>query len=316
MGRAATTTAVRQKTALADAISGVMGALVALWAFYPMDVIKTNMQASTTTPAASLVRGLPAKTLHTAASSFCYFYIDSYIVSWWTITQTHTHNRQISTISKLLLSAVAAMLNTSITLPLDVIASRHQTSALTLECKDVREQDEARDVDSSMNEQGKKENQLRDLTIQGDSIDKGSLWKGLWPSLLLCINPSIHYTVFDVLKSRRLKYTNKALSMREAFAIGLLSKFLATIATYPLIRAKVMLMVTSKNTTSLFTCIKEEYQRNGLVALYKGCNLQLLHTVLKSALMMMVREWINKTTHRMLVPSSSLSPATGKQIES
>ena len=155
-----------------------------------------------------------------------------------------------------------------------------------------------------------------------------SLWKGLVPALLLCSNPAIHYTVFDVLKTNLLIHgrnsqAKRKLSMSQAFVLGLMAKFVATIVTYPLIRAKVMLMV-SKNPSSeaaiqedasstaskhairegnsLLACLIQSYQRDGIVnGLYKGCSWQLIHTVLKSALMMMVRERITDTTHRIIV---------------
>jgi Mitochondrial carrier protein len=145
-----------------------------------------------------------------------------------------------------------------------------------------------------------------------------ALWKGLSPSLLLCSNPSIHYTVFDMAKSHLLQSRTKnssssslSLSMMEAFLLGLLAKFCATMATYPLIRAKVMLMVTSRKNTSLLETLQECYQRDGFVnGWFKGCSLQLAHTVLKSALLMMVKEVIAKTTHRMLVSPTPQRPPT------
>ena len=215
-----------------------------------------------------------------------------------------------------------------------------------------------------------------------------SLWSGLFPATLLCTNPAIQYTMFDTLKNALLQHklcrdtaarssnqssptsnksnTNK-LSMWEAFVFGLSSKFVATIITYPLIRCKVMLMVSSpdafeveddddaKYTTA--TSLEEEsrqhrcndgqngqdhhkieqqeqqkqqkqtnrtsstasitradgrstkypkslplllihiFRRNGVRGIYKGCSLQLLHTVLKSALLLMVREKITSISY-------------------
>ena len=212
-----------------------------------------------------------------------------------------------------------------------------------------------------------------------------SLWSGLFPATLLCTNPAIQYTMFDTLKNALLQHklcrdtaarssnnqssstsnksnTNK-LSMWEAFVFGLLSKFMATIITYPLIRCKVMLMVSSPdafdvdddakctNTTSLeeesrrHSCnngqngqanhhkIEQQkqqkhtkrasstasitrtdgrstkypkslplllihiFRRDGVRGIYKGCSLQLLHTVLKSALLLMVREKITSISY-------------------
>mmetsp|Transcript_18465 Transcript_18465/g.25414 ORF Transcript_18465/g.25414 Transcript_18465/m.25414 type:complete len:482 (-) Transcript_18465:110-1555(-) len=181
-----------------------------------------------------------------------------------------------------------------------------------------------------------------------------SLWSGLYPSLLLCSNPSIHHTVFDALKAyiidnaqAKSKQDSSALSMWEAFLVGLVAKFAATIATYPLIRAKVVLMVSSSTNNNSSSPIsykkkqqmeeqgnenetKEDIQpkdadkklsfpteqpaqltmtavlrqfirQDGIKGLYRGCRLQLLHTMLKSALLMMVRERIQKTTRNMIV---------------
>lgn len=85
----------------------------------------------------------------------------------------------------------------------------------------------------------------------------------------------------------------------DAFLLGLFAKFVATIATYPVIRAKVMLMVTSEKSMVAVLC--RSYKEHGVRGLYKGCNWQLIHTVLKSALMMMVRENITAGTQRVIV---------------
>jgi hypothetical protein len=164
------------------------------------------------------------------------------------------------------------------------------------------------------------------------------LWKGLSPALLLCSNPSIHYTIFDMLKAKTLAYKKlrnhrgiqrHQLSVSEAFVLGLLSKFVATIVTYPLIRAKVLMMVGGdvpapstdttntavSNTTSassatvssptLWSVLKQSYIRDGgIPGLYKGCDWQLMHTLLKSALMMAIREEITGSTRALFGVSS------------
>ena len=167
-----------------------------------------------------------------------------------------------------------------------------------------------------------------DLLRQGWEYPWKTLWKGIVPSLLLCSNPAINYTVFDVVKSRvlflrqrktaashdpELSDNRHLLTLMEAFLIGLCSKFLSTIITYPLIRAKVKLMVhagdndSDESSTTLWAWLCREFQQHGVVGLYKGCNWQLLHTLLKSALLMMLRERIEGTTRRWLVSSSDES---------
>lgn len=154
------------------------------------------------------------------------------------------------------------------------------------------------------------------MTKREDQYKFTDLWRGIRPSLLLCSNPSIHFTVFDSIKDMLLRIkvkrgveNSKGLNMGEAFVIGLVAKFAATIATYPLIRAKVMLMVANKGNSSghckddntMIGIFSSMFVKGGVVELYKGCSLQLVHTLLKSALLMMVRERITITTRRLIL---------------
>lgn len=157
--------------ALADAISGVVGTLVSLWCFYPIERIKTNLQAgkrlssltgsssttgtqTATTPQndsdriqrklkflldliRQSFRGCLTKSMHATSSSFCYFYFYSWILSYY----NHKRKRRLQSGSshsghsasklpplrpstRLVLSAIAAMMNTFVTLPLDVLSSK------------------------------------------------------------------------------------------------------------------------------------------------------------------------------------------------
>lgn len=289
----------RRREALADAVAGAIASLVSLWTFYPIDVYKTNIQANRGGDKEGNYRGLGVKTLHAASSSFCYFYLYSWILSW------NRQERPPSTLRRLFLSAIAAMMNTCITLPLDVFSTELQTQQNAEEKMDEvwKEVDETF-YDTTQDEK-KDETTCSERTLAYPTkSDYTKLWKGLGPSLLLCSNPSIHYTAFDLIKSKLMDRTphDKHLTMVEAFAVGLLAKFIATMATYPLIRVKIMLMVTSgAKQKSMWDCLGEEYKRYGLMGWYRGCHLQLIHTMLKSALLMMVREHITETTHRVLV---------------
>ncbi len=313
----------RRQRALADALAGVIASLVSLWSLYPIETLKTNIQANRKNAAAPglLYRGITCKTLHTASSSFCYFYIYSWISS--------RFNNGSTTMRRLVLSAVAAMLNTCLTLPLDVLSAKQQTgfktkmdqtwneaSRETSTCLDesdenVLHEDEKKD-DSALSEAPSKSQESRH-SLKSDASSTHTeneslthLWKGLYPSLLLCSNPSIHFTVFDSIKSKVLKDSNHTnLTMPQAFVVGLVAKFVATIATYPLIRTKVLLMVTSQ--TSMIKCLSKEYREHGVRGWYRACHLQLFHTLLKSALLMMVRERITVTTRQLLVSSENNS---------
>lgn len=118
-----------------------------------------------------------------------------------------------------------------------------------------------------------------ELYHEGGGI--GRFWRGFAPSLILTCNPAINYTAFDVLKALWLRRRDAAaaasassgaggvgsgaaaagagtgtgvgpvqgrsgvfLNPLEAFLIAAAAKSLATLVTYPLIRAKVVLMTS------------------------------------------------------------------------
>lgn len=401
----------RQK-ALADALAGVAASLVSLWAFYPVEALKINAQAacaplfskedadddnnnnnrirdrkrSSRTTIRAITRlidrlyaGIRIKSVSTASSSFCYFYLYSWIMS---LYHHHHHRRRhqssrsihaVPASTRLVLSALAAVLNTLATLPLDVLSTQQQTSSYSrrqrnklrgrsaaslltereeASCSSSNSSDEegipccasdefsdeedkkiARDCSSRRRKENEVATSMRNLYRKpSELIEQGwkypwrTLWKGLVPSLLLCSNPAITFTIFDVIKGRVLQQRTHAngkarpLNMTEAFLIGLLAKFVSTVVTYPLIRAKVTLMVSldsddeeSSSNSSLWACLSREFQRGGVSGLYKGCNLQLLHTLLKSALLMTLRERVEGTTRQwLLAAGAENSKNTGK----
>jgi hypothetical protein len=401
----------KTKKASADAVAGVFASVTALLVFYPVDVLKTLRQASSSSsssgvshgpydessssneqsvttstnkvssekkvqPALSrrdwislLFVGWKTKTLHVASSSFCYFYLHSWIASWFL---SKRNRRGPSPSQRMILSAAAAVLNTFLTLPLDVLSTRQQAQRQqpviptsprsddsyeqvgTMERRDeggesdeifytahsesgnddpgpssfdtVEEAREDRAVDPLQKSDMKEGRESSSMSLDRDLVRKKgwkrllqeapSLWKGLLPALILCTNPAIHYTVYDTIKARLLDrrpvgtaHSTGSLNMAEAFVVGLAAKFVATMATYPFIRAKVVMMISSQKddatAKSLFQCLQEEYQQAGVRAgLYRGCRLQLLHTLLKTALLMMVRERITRTTYRLMAVDS------------
>ncbi|KAH9605606.1 hypothetical protein KSS87_018741 [Heliosperma pusillum] len=125
------------------------------------------------------------------------------------------------------------------------------------------------------------------------------------------------FTVFDQLKNklltRRLATKNtvsesspQALSASTAFLLGALSKSIATVLTYPAIRCKVMIQAaggeeekstqtrkTRKTVSGVFYNI---WKHEGILGYFKGLQAQILKTVISSALLLMIKEKITKST--------------------
>lgn len=155
-----------------------------------------------------------------------------------------------------------------------------------------------------------------------------SLWNGTSTSLLLVSNPIIQHFMYEQLrvwmlgKRRELTRLRRndgrnvniqmaaSLSLVEAFIFGALAKTVATVATYPLQLAQVLIRLQKKqqplsNTTDgdqndsnnnssssgersnyyagTFACLYQQFSSGGIQALFQGMNAKLLQTVLTAA---------------------------------
>ena len=298
--------------AFVDAVAGSSGSLFATASLYPLDVLKIRQQADVSSTKqdtfqknnvkknsssmsilnmgkdiisqkgfVGLYIGFPIKAIQTFVSNFTFFYCLTYLK---TVYLYHKKTKiQLSTGESLLLNSIAAAINMSFTLPLDLITTKIQT------------------------QKGNDETSLFEMIMHIYS-QEGLLafWKGYFASLVLVSNPAINYTIFDKMKASILskRTSNGVLSMGEAFCLGACAKCIATICTYPIIRAKVLMQAQEKKTvdepSSLCQVLLSIGKRDGISGYFKGMSAQLINTVLKSALLLMTKEQITVYTMRVL----------------
>ena len=169
------------------------------------------------------------------------------------MTRKEGRARPLTITEGLVTGAIAGVMNNACTIPFDVVATNHQISGL----------------DRNKKNGGKGNTHKKESTIQGlvstarEVYAKGGVpafWAGLGPSCLLVVNPAINFAAFDRLKllynrsfkggkGRKLtanEAANMSLGPLEAFFIGAASKAIATSITFPLIRAKVLMMSADK----------------------------------------------------------------------
>lgn len=290
-----------------DAVAGSLGAVFANAVVYPLDIVKTRIQVQKRRESndakadasqqdidgehytsaldamekmikkegiTGLYAGIGGGLFGTASQNFAYFY-------WYTFVRDAYTARVpvISTGMELVLGAVAGALSTIFTIPVSVCTTRQQTASK------LRRRNLWGTVKEVVSEDG----------ITG-------LWRGLKPSLVLCVNPAITYGLFQILKKRMVGEAK--LSPGQAFVVGALSKTVATVVTYPYIMAKVRMqhkhedpaMAEAQRSLSAVGILTRIAQEDGLRGLYKGMDTQISKAVMTQAILFYFRELFTRYT--------------------
>lgn len=282
------------------ALAGSAGALVANSLVYPLDIVKTRLQTQVKRNAkdtytddphnihyegtlhaishimqeeglSGLFQGITGNLIGVVSTNFAYFYWYSFVRTTY-LEKIAKHNKP-GTAAELLMGAMAGALAQIFTIPISVVTTRQQTQRGV----------ERKGIFATTKE-----------IIDGPEGIPG-LWRGIKASMVLVVNPSITYGAYERL--RTMLYPNKtALAPHEAFLLGALSKMMATMATQPLIVAKVGLQSkpppqrNGKPFTSFIEVMKFVVERDGWLGLYKGVAPQLVKGFLVQGILMMTKE--------------------------
>ncbi|PYH50037.1 putative peroxisomal carrier protein [Aspergillus saccharolyticus JOP 1030-1] len=283
-----------------SAVAGATGAVLANALVYPLDLVKTKLQVqvkqadeakhegpneavhyNSTLDAINkimekegiegLYSGIAGALIGVASTNFAYFY-------WYTIVRSlYMASNKVpkppGTAIELSLGAVAGAVAQVFTIPVSVITTRQQT-------QDKSER-------KGLVETG------REIVNSEDGWS--GLWRGLKASLILVVNPAITYGAYQRLKD--VLFPGKTnLKPWEAFLLGALSKSLATIATQPLIVAKVGLQSRpppgreGKPFKTFSEVMRYIIKNEGALSLFKGIGPQITKGLLVQGLLMMTKE--------------------------
>ncbi|MCJ1373287.1 ADP/ATP carrier protein [Loxospora ochrophaea] len=279
-----------------NALAGATGAVLANAIVYPLDMLQVQVKRRPNDPepltinavhyastldalkkivedegVIGLYSGINGSLIGVASTNFAYFY-------WYSVVRTlYLSSQKLpkppSTAIELSLGAVAGAVAQVFTIPVSVVTTRQQTQP-----------------------KGDKKGLLdtgREVVHSEDGWT--GLWRGLKASLVLVVNPAITYGAYQKLKD--LMFPGKT-SLRpwESFLLGAMSKALATIATQPLIVAKVGLQSRppparqGKPFKTFVEVMSYIIEHEGPLALFKGIGPQITKGLFVQGLLMMTKE--------------------------
>ncbi|KAI8595058.1 mitochondrial carrier domain-containing protein [Dissophora ornata] len=304
---------------IGHALSGGIAAALANVVIYPLDMATTRVQSQSTKDPASedvhytsvpdairkiytsegflaLYSGLGSDTFATLTSNFVYFYV------YMALRQNKEHRRksgQLSTVQELFLGAEAGVISRFFTAPIHVVTTRQQKSKVS-----------ARSI-------------VRDIYAQDGIL---GFWAGYAPTVILSINPSITYFLFETIKkfivtrqtqavtaagkspSKSVLAAAASLTSLQIFFISACSKAIASFLTYPLILTKTKLQTKSeqeeeeddddeeatigkvKGFTGISDVVRTVIRDKGIAGLYTGCQGQVVKGFFSFGLMYMIKD--------------------------
>eukprot|EP00928_Gymnodinium_smaydae_P037028 TRINITY_DN25775_c0_g1_i1.p1 TRINITY_DN25775_c0_g1~~TRINITY_DN25775_c0_g1_i1.p1 ORF type:complete len:566 (-),score=131.37 TRINITY_DN25775_c0_g1_i1:124-1734(-) len=268
---------------LEEVRSGLVSSVIAEAALFPIDSVKLRQQVYGGSARAvfkriikeqgarGLYQGLLGRLIQTITSNVGFF-------AWQTVFVQHALSRvaatgdgRLSTGLSLLVNMLAQQVNRIMTTPVDVVANVNQADPAS---------------------KGFFHTFVR-LAREGG---RETLWRGLGVSLLLSLNPAMMFTLIQKLSPLIVSIRGRAGGVPTAgdmFWISGISKAVATLVTYPLIRAKAVLQSSSNAPGGLFATLADIANREGMGGLYSGVWIMSYKTVLFNSLMMALKQKID-----------------------
>jgi len=249
--------------------------------------------------------GLSASLVGTTVSQGVYFYFYSLLRSFFIHRRRgETHGHAPSVFESLGIASLAGMANVLITNPIWVVATRLQTlSGENPNGSDRGSENEP--TDDSDGTKNKKKNKKKNKTSSVSNLsvlksvyaDYGipGFWNGCGASLIMVINPTIQYAIYEWLMARTLRERRRQQpSTLHVFLCSSVAKAGATLCTYPMLTIKTRMMSARRDDqySSVLDAVKSIQEREGLAGYYQGIETKILQSILGASVLLMIKEKI------------------------
>jgi len=276
----------------ADGAAGATGGVTAITVFFPLNVIRTQLQTDDTKTKErsmlevamklvkeggiqGLYKGWWGQVVALGCSNFIYFYTYQLMKA----AIQKQYKRSITPAFNLVVGAAAGVINVLATTPLWMVSTQLMSQS-------------KRKVVGVTPYKGMFDGLAQCYGAEGVA----GLWKGLVPNLMLVSNPTIHFFTYERVRQvmeRRSAERGYAINALEFFVMGAIAKTAATFATYPMQVAQSQLRNDRKNGKGerkyrgTLDCLIRVGADGGL---YRGLFAKLWQTVLTAAFQFMTFE--------------------------
>lgn len=297
--------------ALAAACGASTGELLTTVLFFPVDLVKSRLQAASNAGGGhaykglvdglrtilaeegvgGLYTGLPTSATQSTIIDFITVYLSELMLGLYCKRRGLTAATPFEAVP---LRTLGGMISVSMTLPLETVAIRVVTA--------TRGSGGAVAVVKALWREG----------------GLNAFWRGLRVSYLLCLNPAIMLTAVDTLRSLLMAYrrrTEQAISddqtqqiapikrmgFMDSVGVGMLAKLATLTLIYPLLRGKVLLQSRDSRNTGIVRILGQIVRHDGVGGLYKGLQAQLSKSLLSSSVKYAVKEKTEEVWTRLIL---------------
>ncbi len=303
----------RRGSSLFHAIGGAIGSVISITCLFPLETARTRLQVTESTDKETFIRlihsiyqneggfralyrGWLSTVMSLFLTNFVYFYV------------FNASRKMIPTTvhGDFLCGIIAGIFAVLITNPFWVINTRLKLQGVNLSTKDSKNHERS---NKSNEGKGKKGEKYRGAFHCACCIWKEErisvFWAGTQSSLLLVANPAIQFTCYEAMKKftfltpdTQMNILNLSPSVIH-FLNGAISKFVATLMTYPLQVLQTRTRAGCQNEKiegkNLMRQMIFIAKNDGISGLFKGFSSKITQTCLNAAIMFFIYEKVLAT---------------------